>query len=258
MEQSSSLASGDYKSSQGTWSNGLNPPAVLVPFQDKIEPETDECLRGVERLGIQVIRRPNCSAIDFARCEMASLMLQEQREAILFIDSDMLFNPQDVAYILQRPEPVVGGLYSQKGFGKINANLPESYTMVSVGQQGGDYQANGIGGGFLRIRCEVLRRLIDELKLPECKYQHGTLWPFFQPFCRQCEDGTWSYLGEDYAFCDRCTQAGVNLIVDTRIRLYHIGRFHYGCDQVGFGERPQNLTFHHAQTPDNPYRKSEK
>jgi len=44
--------------------------------------------------------------------------------------------------------------------------------------------------------------------------------------------GYW-YLGEDYAFCERARQAGHKVIVDTTIRLGHVGRYTYGWEDAG-------------------------
>jgi hypothetical protein len=35
------------------------------------------------------------------------------------------------------------------------------------------------------------------------------------------------YLIDDYAFCHRCHQIGVDVVADTSIRLWHVGQYAY-------------------------------
>lgn len=205
---------------------------VLVPFRDHIGYETEECLDATEKLGIQIARLPGQSAIEFSRSEMASIALMQGYESILFVDSDMVFNPPDVKYIFDRPEPVVAGLYSQKRYEHMNAILDGSVEDIKIGLGGEDYPAMCVGAGFLRIKADALRTLIDVHSLPLCTSHGGAVWPFFQSF-NVCDNGVWSYLGEDYAFCRRCTDAGIPVIVDGRIRLYHVGPFLWGLEHAG-------------------------
>ncbi len=136
--------------------------AVLVPFQDSIRHETEDCLRGVERLGIPVVRRPGCSAIDFGRNELASVLLIHGCESMLFVDSDIVFKPEDALKLLERPEPVVAGLYVQKEFNnKINVVFADPVpSQIPMGTIGGDFPVINIAAGFLRIRRETLLTLI--------------------------------------------------------------------------------------------------
>ena len=87
---------------------------VLVPYVDRIE---DDCERGLNQLevaGVRVARKPGCSAIDLARCEMASDAMHDGAESILFIDSDIGFDAADALRLLGRSEPVVAGVYAKK------------------------------------------------------------------------------------------------------------------------------------------------
>jgi hypothetical protein len=205
---------------------------VLVPFMDSILHPCEDALDAVERLGVRVFRRPGCSAIDFCRSELASAAMLEGKEAVLFVDSDILFNPADALYILRRPEPVVAGIYAQKRYGHVNCDLPESVEQIKVGTKGQDYEALAVGAGFLRIRAEAFQKIIEHHDLPCCTRHSGAVWPFFLPMTVQEPSGEWTYMGEDYAFCWRCRAAGIPIILDTRIRLFHLGLYPYGWEEA--------------------------
>ena len=221
--------------------------AVLVPFQDKIEWQVEEQLRGLERLGLQVFRKAGCSAIDYGRNALATAAMLDGKAAVLFIDSDVRFNPKDAIRILRRPEPVVAGVYPQKKFGKLNIELSESVPEISFGEDGRDYVARGVGAGFLRIRAEAFQQLIEFHDLPCCTRGDNPLWPWFCPFYEEV-DGVWCYFSEDFAFCRRCTQAGIPVIADTRIPLLHVGSYSYGWDEAAqraAPERSRRITIPH-------------
>lgn len=206
--------------------------AILVPYMRHIEPECERKLRHAEDAGIGVVRLAGCSEISFCRSQMLSLALAEGKESVLFIDSDILFNVEDAIRILGRPEPIVAGLYSQKRFGKINANFIDNATPVVLGEGGGDRPVRHCGAGFLRIRKEACERIVVHHGLPPCANGDGPpVYPFFLPTVLEI-DGEFRYLGEDTAFLERAWEAGVPVIADTTIRLFHIGIWPYGWEEV--------------------------
>jgi hypothetical protein len=218
---------------------------VHVPVARFVELDTDHCLRGLEAIGIRVDRSKGSSAIDLARNIRASEAVREGFEALLFIDSDMMFNPEDAVRLLLRPEPVVAGIYAAKklGNGQLNVHFPEGITKIKMGAWATEpYPVVNVGAGFLRIRTDFLRRMAAELKLPYCRMADRYGWPFFQPVVVQ-EGGETRYLCEDYAFCWRCRQMGVTPLVDTSFRLYHIGDYAYGWEEAAgeYIQRGRNL-----------------
>jgi hypothetical protein len=215
----------------------LSKYAVLVPFQDHIRHPTESCLDGVEKIGVPVVRQPGCSEISFCRSQMASDALEQGKEAILFVDSDIEFDPYDALYVLRRPEPIIGGLYTQKYWGadgriKLNATFTRDVTEIDAGKWGHDYPATEVAAGFLRIRADVLRAMIDRLEMPCCTRQGGKVWPFFLPMVAQEDNGEWGYVGEDYAFCRRARSCGFSIVVDTRIRLSHRGTYPFDWEDA--------------------------
>jgi len=56
--------------------------------------------------------------------------------------------------------------------------------------------------------------------------------PYFLPMVLADPGGYW-YLGEDYAFCERARQAGHKIVIDTTLRIGHIGSYTYGWEDAG-------------------------
>jgi hypothetical protein len=235
------------------------PPADLsrylasVPVARFVEMDCDLCLRQLEATGVRVDRGKGSSAIDQARNVRASQAIRDGYESILFIDSDMLFDPLDAIKLFRRPEPVVAGVYAAKllKHGQLNAWFGEGITEVRFGAWADRlYPVRRIGGGFLRIKVDFLKRMVRELKLPYCRSGGTFAWPFFQPVVvREC--GEDRYLTEDYAFSWRCCQMGTPPLADTSFRLWHIGDYTYGLEEAGgdYIERAANVLH---QVPDAP------
>ncbi len=217
---------------------------VLVPHLGGIEPECEQSLLRLERDGVRVVRHGGTSAIDIARNQLASNALHDGAEALLFIDADIGFDPADALRLLARPEPVVSGVYAKKGRRELACEFAEDVDEVAFGHPLGLYPLKYVATGFLRIRAEVLRRMIAELALPLCNTRWGKgEWPFFQPTIVPDPGGP-HYLGEDWSFSHRLGLIGVTPLADTSIRLWHFGRYAYGWeDAVAELPRYRNFTF---------------
>ena len=207
---------------------------ALVPFLGTIEDSCESGLRALEMEGVRVVRRGGQSAIDIARNDMCSEALHDGFESILFIDSDISFNVRDALRLLARPEPVISGIYAKKGSQSLASVFHDDVDEVVFGaESGGLYPLRHAATGFLRIRGEVLRRMIAELDLPICntRWNRG-FWPFFMPMIVPDGDHR-HYLGEDWAFSRRLQQIGVCPLVDTTIRLWHVGKHQFGWEEAG-------------------------
>ncbi len=159
-------------------------PVVLVPHYAAVEKECDDGLRALGQAGITV-RRASFSAIDLLRCVMLSDALRDGFDPFLFIDADIGFNPDDALRLLARPEPVVAGIYMKKGSQDYSGAFAAGVNRVVFGPAApGLYPMLYASTGFLRIRAGVLKRMIDELKLPHCHWGPVKgIYPFFLPLC---------------------------------------------------------------------------
>jgi hypothetical protein len=214
---------------------GRGQSVVLVPYMNYIEWECEQALRQLEGAGVRVVRRGGCSAIDVARNEMLSEALHDEAESILFIDSDIGFDPQDALRLLARPEPVLAGIYAKKGMRELASVFADGIKDIEFGPETtGLYPLRYAATGFLRLRAGVLRRMISQLRMPLCNTHWGRgVWPFFQPLIVPHGQGKMHYLGEDWAFSHRLGQMGVTPLTDTSIRLWHWGRYGFSWEDAG-------------------------
>ena len=150
------------------------PSVVLTPHLNGIERECEKALQQLEQAGVRVVRRGGCSAIDVARNEMLSDALHDGAESMLFIDSDIGFDPQDALRLLARPEPVVSGVYAKKSKREMASVFADGVKEVLFGPEAAaPYPLKYAATGFLRLRAGVLRRMIAELKLAAVQHALG-------------------------------------------------------------------------------------
>jgi hypothetical protein len=219
-------------------------PVVLVPYFSSVEKECDDGLRGLGQAGV-LVRRASYPAIDLLRSVMLSHALRDGFDRFLFIDADIGFDPADALRLLDRPEPVVAGVYVKKRARDLSGTFAAGIQQVVLGPTSpGPYPMLYAAAGFLRIKAEVLTRMIEKLKLPEC--HSGSMkgiYPFFLPMCVPDGRGGTRYLSEDYSFSYRLHQIGITPLADTSIRLLHYGRHGFSYEDLNPSPKQQAQTF---------------
>jgi hypothetical protein len=208
-------------------------PVVLVPYLTHIEPGCDHGLRELERRGLEVRRYPSTAAVDRTRCDAATTALADGFDELIWIDSDIRFEPDDVARLRDHDLPIVAGVYAKKGVQDLALHLEDGTTELAMGEGGGLYDVRYVGAGFLCTQRLVYDDIQRTFALPVCNTKFGARTvPYFLPMVI-ADGGPYWYLGEDYAFCERARQAGHKIVVDTTIRLGHIGSYTYGWEDAG-------------------------
>ncbi len=208
---------------------------ILVPYLTHIEPACELGLRELERRGLTVRRYRSTAAVDRTRCEMATAALAEKFDELFWIDSDIAFEPDDVERLRGHDLPIAGGLYAKKGAPGFAAYFEPGTERLEVGAGGGPRPVRYIGLGFLCTQRRVYEDMQRTFSLPFCNTRFGVpVVPYFLPMviADDAHPGGYWYLGEDYSFCQRARSSGYEVIVDTAIRLGHIGAYHYGWEDA--------------------------
>jgi hypothetical protein len=208
---------------------------VLVPVGGGIEPFCEEGLRTLESRGYEVRRVRGFTAIDVARNQIASDALADGFDELMWIDSDIGFDPDAVEQLRSHQLPFVCGLYAKKGRREFACMFRPETEKVQFGPQGGLLEVQYVGFGFVLVRREVFETIQRQLKLPTCNERFSTrrpIVPFFQPLVIPDGSSHW-YLGEDYAFCHRATESGFSIWADSSIRLFHVGSYAFSWEDAG-------------------------
>lgn len=205
---------------------------ILVPCNSSIEHKTDTSLRILESRGYEVWRTPGWSAVDQARNRMIyDAIYIRNFDEVLWIDSDIFFNPDDVERIRLWNKDIIGGAYPMKGW-PIMTVQPLSGKSIEFKEDGKLEEVMCAATGFLFIKSHVFRTMEKELHLDVCNTSYSAPQiPFFIPTVWEIE-GKKYYFGEDFSFCLRARQCGFKIYVDTGIKLGHIGKYTYEWEDV--------------------------
>jgi hypothetical protein len=176
---------------------------------------------------------------------------------LLFIDSDIHFNPQDVLAMLALDKDVIGGPYPKKSIKwRSVAKALKSNPDMDPGlleKVTGDYVFNPvkgtsqfsvseplevmeIGTGFMMVKREVFPEF--EKQYPELKYKpdhvgqanfDGTRYihAYFDTVIDKVSE---RYLSEDYMFCQWWRNMGGKIWLCPWMRTQHIGTYHFQGD----------------------------
>jgi hypothetical protein len=202
--------------------------AVIVPTLTGLEPGTAGSLARLRELGYSVFVEYGHSDISGARSRLASRMMVDRFRAVMWIDSDILFNPSDVDRLVDSNLPIVGGIYAKKGAPMFACLFLPGTKHVAFGEKGGLIEVMGLGTGFLLIRREAFDAMRELCPLPVCS---GGVVPYFSNIIGN-SDGKSYLLSEHYSFCEMARRAGLKVMADTTIRLGHIGKYSYSWEEV--------------------------
>lgn len=199
----------------------------------------------------------NESLITRARNYLVDEFLRSDFTHLMFIDSDIDFNPMDVLALLASKKPIVGGPYPKKCIAWENVFDAVRFGMVPNDQRqrltefAGDFVFNAvpgtteirlnelvevleIGTGFMMVERSVFTTFAEAY--PQYWYlpDHNRSAAFdgsrkiYQYFQAEIEPERQRYLSEDYWFCQKARQAGIGVWFAPWMQLKHHGTYIYG------------------------------
>lgn len=201
----------------------------------------------------------NESLITRARNYLVDEFLRSDSTHLLFIDSDIHYNPQDVVALLALDKDVIGGPYPKKSINwsniahaaRTNPDLPANELESLVG----DYVFNvvkgtkqfsvteplevlEIGTGFMLIKRHVFEQM--EQAYPQLRYRPDHLGQanfdgsryihaYFDTIIDTKDSATGGgsdrYLSEDYMFCQLWRKIGGQIYLCPWMKTQHIGTY---------------------------------
>lgn len=204
----------------------------------------------------------NESLITRARNYCCDEFMRSDATNLIFIDSDIGFNPQDVIAMLalQSQEPdkydIIGGPYPKKciswekikhavdkGVADEDPNILERFvgdyvfnpkggqTSIAIGEP---CEVLEIGTGFMMITKQAMQKFADSYKEYTYRPDHvrtehfdGTreIMMYFQA---EVDPDTKRYLSEDYWFCQKAQKIGLKTWFCPWMKMQHVGTYIFG------------------------------
>lgn len=176
-------------------------------------------------IDIQIGSICGCSVVSRARNLLAQDMLDSKCDYLLFIDSDINFEPEDILRLMawgsDPKKGIVAAVPRTRSEDKVYiANLDYDENNELTMNRMGLVRAERVATAFMLIRREVFVTL--DAAHPEWRYydkRSDRTVPCLFDFLLT-EEG---YIGEDFLFCDRVREHGFEVWVDPSITLGHMG-----------------------------------
>jgi len=167
---------------------------------------------------------------------VAHFLADEDNTHILFIDSDIIFEPEDVFKLLQSNKEVVAGIYPKKYivWERLKNNPEAERVDFPVGGQikmteDNFLELDYLPTGFLLINKTAIQKIINQH--PELKYRNdidGYMSAgdnFYDLFKVGIKNGI--YESEDWGFCSLWKEAGGQVLIHPEINVKHVGWHEY-------------------------------
>jgi len=181
-------------------------------------------------IAIQICNISGCSVVSRVRNLIAKDFLASDCTDLMFIDSDINFNAEDIfrlmAWNIDPKKGIVGGVPVARKKGSIYiSSLDQGADGEIYMNAYGLVKAKRIATAFMLIRRDVFETLRDNH--PEWQYHDDRVmnghedkicYSFFD--FKSTPEG---YVGEDYLFCDRASEHGFEVWIDPTIKLGHMG-----------------------------------
>ena len=201
----------------------------------------------------------NESLITRARNYLVDEFLRSDCTHLLFIDSDIHYNPQDVVALMALDKDVIGGPYPKKAINWNNiAAAARKHPDMNPGElEGlvGDYVFNvvhgtkqfqvteplevlEIGTGFMMVKREVFTKMeqayptirykpdhVGQANFDGSRYIHAYFDTVIDSADSITGGGSERYLSEDYMFCQMWRKIGGEIYLCPWMRTQHIGTY---------------------------------
>jgi choline kinase len=165
---------------------------------------------------------------------VAHFLQDEDATHMLFIDSDIIYEPEDVLRLIQADKEVIGGMYPKKYIKWDHIKkYPEAERVdfpvgTSKINSEGFIETKYAPTGFLMIAKTAINKLIKSN--PQLKYRndidgYGTGDTFYDLFHVGIKDGI--YESEDWGFSSLWREAGGIVYIHPEVNLKHVGWHEY-------------------------------
>ena len=192
---------------------------IAIPCLDMVHTIFLKSLLGLQRVG-EVSYSFSCSSLVYdSRNKLAKQAIDEGFDRILWLDSDMEFDPHFMQILSQDLDDgleMVGGIYFKrraplspvvyKQVGLYHSEIVKKEVPVAMTYD--DYpkddifECEGVGFGGVMVTTDLMKRVQAEYGLP------------FSPILG---------FGEDLSFCMRVRELGGHIYCDSRAKMGHVG-----------------------------------
>ena len=212
--------------------------ALLAEFQ----------LAGQQGIEVEFSRVRDDALISRARSVVTSQFLASgEADCLVMVDRDIAWPPGSLIELARRAvehKAIVAGVYpirhpvADKARYNIRFLDDADLSSVTIGEDK-LIPVKYLSAGFLAISRDALKRIVarcreipTEAGVRACATENGVeFFDLFRPVLVEIAPDLFEYLSEDYSMCKRAAIADVKVMIWTKPKLVHFGRFGYTLGQ---------------------------
>jgi len=178
----------------------------------------------------------NQSLLPLARNTLLNEAYKRKPDDIIWIDTDMVWEPDTLRRLLKHDVDVVGSACRKKIPDNVQFNFQLFKEKSFEPDEKGLIEVRRLGTGFLRMSRKAYTHLWENDKKYEVQGVMGS---------NVFEIGIWQgreLLSEDFIVCEKLIQHGFKIFMDPELTVGHVGTFNYWADVKDFFKRLKEQT----------------
>ena len=184
-----------------------------------------ECAKNNIAIGFDFLM--NESLIPRGRNTLVYDFMQTDYTHLLFVDSDIQFDPLDVIRMIKEDKDIIGGAYAKKEIlwdrigndaNSLKYNTSDVVFTLDKPINKDIAEVKCVGTGLMLIKREVFTKIKDKHPLRTYMYNNNKHYCYFD--CRILNN---EYLSEDYFFCQLWRELGGKVFVALWTKTSHYG-----------------------------------
>ena len=207
---------------------------VTAGFHRSLLTSTIELL--AEGIALESEILENQSLLPLARNTLLNEAYKRKPDDIIWIDTDMVWEPDTLRKLLKHDVDVVGSACRKKIPDNVQFNFQLFKDKSFEPDEKGLIEVRRLGTGFLRMSRKAYTHLWENDKKYEVQGVMGS---------NVFEIGIWQgreLLSEDFIVCEKLIQHGFKIFMDPELTVGHIGTFNYWADAKDFFKKLKEQT----------------
>lgn len=207
---------------------------VTAGFHRSLLTSTIELL--AEGIALESEILENQSLLPLARNTLLNEAYKRKPDDIIWIDTDMVWEPDTLRQLLKHDVDVVGSACRKKIPDNVQFNFQLFKEKSFEPDEKGLIEVRRLGTGFLRMSRKAYTHLWENDKKYEVQGVMGS---------NVFEIGIWQgreLLSEDFIVCEKLIERGFKVFMDPNLTVGHIGTFNYWADAKDFFKKLKEQT----------------
>jgi hypothetical protein len=207
---------------------------VTAGFHRSLLTSTIELL--AEGIALESEILENQSLLPLARNTLLNEAYKRKPDDIIWIDTDMVWEPDTLRQLLKHDVDVVGSACRKKIPDNVQFNFQLFKEKSFEPDEKGLIEVRRLGTGFLRMSRKAYTHLWENDKKYEVQGVMGS---------NVFEISIWQgreLLSEDFIVCEKLIERGFKVFMDPNLTVGHIGTFNYWADVKDFFKKLKEQT----------------